>query len=176
MADADPALLTTDRLVIRRLRPSDAASVAGYKNDPDIARHQEWPLPYPVDRVMADIVTDAARPWPCPGEGMNIAIEHDGDLIGDLYVAWDADGDTATIGYTLASAHHGRGYATEAVGALVDCLFADGITTVRASVDPANDASIGVLRRVGFRLESTGRIEVRGEWVDDATYALTPPE
>jgi RimJ/RimL family protein N-acetyltransferase len=174
VADAEPVLLTTDRLVIRRLRPTDAATVAGYKNDPDIARHQEWPLPYPVETVMVDIAADAAQPWPCPGEGMNVAIEHAGDVVGDLYVAWDVDGGTATIGYTLASAHHGNGYATEAVAALVDLLFADGITKVRASVDPANAASIGVLRRVGFRLESTGRVVVRGEWVDDATYTLTP--
>lgn len=174
MDDVEPAILTTDRLTIRRLRATDATAVADYKNDPDIARHQGWPLPYPIETVMADITADAARPWPCPGDGMNIAIEHAGEVIGDLYVAWDEAGTVVTVGYTLAPRHHGNGYATEAVAALVDDLFATGVTCVTASVDPANAASIGVLARVGFRLESTGRVEVRGEWVGDATYVLRP--
>lgn len=174
MARVDDVMFASERLVIRRLRLTDSQTVHAYKNDPDVARFQGWELPYPLEMVRADIDGDANRPWPCPGEGMNIAIEHAGEVVGDLYVAWDGTGRAATIGYTVASVHQGNGFATEAVSALVDHLFAGGIERVNASVDPANLRSIAVLDRVGFRPESIGRIEVRGEWVDDATYALTP--
>jgi len=173
VAEPEGRLLTTDRLVIRRLRTTDAGTVTDYRNDPSVARYQGWVLPYPIEKVVADITADAARPWPCPDDGMNVAIERDGDVIGDLYVAWDHDGTTATVGYTLAPSHHGNGYATEAVAALVDHLFTHGVSRVSASVDPANTASVRVLHRVGFRLDSTGRTLVRGEWADDATYVLT---
>ncbi len=89
-------------------------------------------------------------------------------------MAGDGTGRAATIGYTVASVHQGNGFATEAVSALADHLFAGGVERVHASVDPANLRSIAVLDRVGFRPDSIGRIEVRGEWVDDATYVLTP--
>lgn len=55
------------------------------------------------------------------------------------------------IGYAIAPEHQRRGYATEAVEALVAVAFADvRVRTVRAHTYPHLEPSIGVLRKIGF--------------------------
>jgi ribosomal-protein-alanine N-acetyltransferase len=57
----------------------------------------------------------------------------------------------AEIGYSVVSAHRGRGIASEAVGALVDEGFRRArLREIRAFCLPENQASRAVLRRVGF--------------------------
>src|SRR5690606_441131 len=49
--------LTTARLRLRVMRPADAAHLAAYRNDPEIARYQDWDLPYSItdaERMLAD--------------------------------------------------------------------------------------------------------------------------
>lgn len=62
----------------------------------------------------------------------------------------DAHG-SVEIGYTVVAEHRGRGYATEAVQALVACAFERGATRVLAHTRPDNGPSIAVLTRCGFR-------------------------
>lgn len=165
-------ILTTERLVLRRLRVEEAEEVAEYKNDPDVARYQDWDLPYPVEEIAAKIAAYEQRPWPCPAAGLNVAIEHGGELIGDFGVGWDDDGTEAEIGYTLRREQHCSGFATEAVAAVVTRLFSEGVERITCSVDPDNTASIRVLEKVGFRYEASSRIQIRGEDVDDDLYAI----
>ena len=165
-------ILRTERLVLRRLRPDEAGVVADYKNDPEVARYQDWDLPYPVEEIAAKIAAYAQRPWPCPGSGLNVAIEHDGVLIGDFGVGWDDEGTEAEIGYTLRAEHHGKGFATELVGSVADRLFSEGVKRIMTFLDPENLASIRVLEKVGFRREGTSRVEIRGEWVDDELHVI----
>lgn len=150
MLDDDKAILKTSRLVLRRLRPDEADALAIYKNDPQVALYQDWELPYPVEEIAAKIAAYADRPWPCPGSGLNVAIEHDGELIGDFGVGWDDCGTEAEIGYTFRIEYQGRGFATEAVGAVVDLLFADGVRRITSTSDPANLPSLPRAREGGF--------------------------
>lgn len=172
LGDSDE-ILRTDRLILRRLRVDEAAAVAEYKNDPEVARFQDWSLPYPVDVAAERIAADQVCPWPSPGSGLNVAIEHQGRLIGDFGVGWDDTGTEAWIGYTLHPEHHGNGFATEAAAAVVDLLLSQGVTRVTASLDPLNVASVRVLEKVGFRHEGSARIQIRGEWVDDDFFVVT---
>jgi len=64
------------------------------------------------------------------------------------------------IGYLLVRREWGKGYAGEAVSALLDQLFDGGARRVFADTDPDNDASIRLLQRLGFRREGV----LRGEW------------
>ncbi len=85
----------------------------------------------------------------------------------------------AIIGYSMSPAHQGRGYATEAAGALVDRLFDRlHVHRVAATLDPANVSSARVLERLGFRYEGRGvkAAYVRGEWADDDRYAILADE
>ena len=166
-------ILTTERLVLRRLRVDEAEVVGEYKNDPEVARFQDWDLPYPVEDIAANIAAYEHRPWPCPGAGLNVAIEYEGELIGDFGVGWDDAGEEAEIGYTLRLEHQGKGFATEAAAAVVDRLFSEGVERVTSSLDPENVPSVRVLEKVGFRHEASSRVQVRGEWVDDDLYLIS---
>ncbi|MGD1035429.1 MAG: GNAT family N-acetyltransferase [Candidatus Dormibacteria bacterium] len=61
----------------------------------------------------------------------------------------------AEVGYTVFPAHRRQGLATEAVAGLVAWAWEQGERTVVAAVPPANAASLGVVRKVGF--VQTGR-------------------
>jgi ribosomal-protein-alanine N-acetyltransferase len=59
---------------------------------------------------------------------------------------------TVEIGYSVIPAFHRRGYASEAVAALVEWAFADTrVDRVIAETLPELAGSIGVLRKTGFR-------------------------
>jgi [ribosomal protein S5]-alanine N-acetyltransferase len=62
----------------------------------------------------------------------------------------DADG-VVEVAYGVDPAHRGRGYATEAAGALAAFAFASGrVRRVRAHTKPGNGASARVLEKCGF--------------------------
>ncbi|HEX4983982.1 MAG TPA: GNAT family N-acetyltransferase [Ilumatobacteraceae bacterium] len=165
---------------MRAMRPSDVTTFATYRNLPDVARYQDWELPYTRDLAHQLIDEMDGLSGPRPGEWVQLAIDDiDGSLVGDLAVFVDADVRMAMIGYTVDPAHQGLGYATEAAGALVDRLFDRlHVHRVAATLDPANVSSARVLERLGFRYEGRGvkAAYVRGEWADDDRYAILADE
>jgi RimJ/RimL family protein N-acetyltransferase len=168
--------LETERLTIRPLARTDIARFTAYRNDPDVARYQDWDLPYTRDAAHALI--DALEPdgRPRNGEWVQLAItDSDDRLVGDLAVWLDAHGQLAMIGYTLSPDAQGKGHATEAVAELVRWLLTQRkVHRVTATIDPANVASARVLERCGFRYIGTARSAalVRGRWEDDARFEL----
>ena len=58
--------------------------------------------------------------------------------------------DAVEIGYTIFDRFRRSGYATEAVRALIAWAREQGITTIIASIAPDNDASLSIVRRLGF--------------------------
>jgi len=170
--------IRTDRLVLRDLTDADAGDLVEYRNDEHTASLQDWPLPYTGDHAKAVIGGAAEANWPVPGDWYQIAIEYEGRMAGDLGVGRSADGLQAEIGYTLAPWARGRGLATEAVTAIVELLFDEGVHRVCAGVDPENVASAKVLQRLGFRHEGRfiSAAYIRDRWYDDDRYGLLADE
>jgi RimJ/RimL family protein N-acetyltransferase len=172
----DPFLpITTPRLRLRTFAPADAPAFAAYRSDTDVARYQSWRAPYALADAERFVAEMAACTDLVLGDWVQIAVERDGALAGDVAVGMDADGRVATIGYTLAPASQGRGLAHEAVGAVVDALFARrGVHRVEASIDARNVASARLLESSGFELESCSPAAVwdDGEWIDDVRYGI----
>jgi [ribosomal protein S5]-alanine N-acetyltransferase len=74
-------------------------------------------------------------------------------IIGGIGLDGDpgADTDEAALGYWLGQPYWGRGYAREAVAALLDYGFRTlGLNSIRAYTDPANTASQKVLLSCGL--------------------------
>ena len=75
----------------------------------------------------------------------------DGTHVGDLCFKGLSEDGSAEIGYGIAEAFQGCGYATEAVTALADwALRQPGVTCVTAETEPDNLASQRVLQKSGF--------------------------
>lgn len=143
MADA---VLRTERLVLRPLTPTtaqllldgsdvDGSAAGGGFPGPDDLRVLEATTVLHEDEVHGTYV-----------------IELGGEPVGTLGVSGhlSPDGDQE-LGYTLVPAARGHGYGTEAVGALCAVLErAPGVRRLTAEVRPGNEASLRLLRRLGF--------------------------
>lgn len=168
--------LNTDRLRLRIMRSTDAAALADYRNDPQVAQHQLWDLPYTIDEARALLADQDDLSDLRLGGWTQIAVERDGRVLGDVCAHLDDTGAVAELGYTFAREHQGHRYAREAAGALLEALFArPQVVRVTAELDPPNIASQRVLEAIGLRVESLTRRSFlwRGEWTDNLAYALT---
>jgi RimJ/RimL family protein N-acetyltransferase len=179
-APDDDVPLRTERLVLRRFRPDDAEMLRDYRSDPAVARYQSWSAPVdPADaaRLAGEFAAGDARH---PGWFQYaIALGCDEHLIGDLGVRLHDNLRQAELGFTLAPAQQGHGYATEAVAAVVDHLFTRRrLHRISAECDARNLASAALLRRVGFRHEGLRREHtwIKGEWTDDLLFGLLSRE
>ena len=147
--------LLTERLLLRRSHAGDADMISAYRSDPDVRRQQGWDRTDP-DGVRAEIEEMAAREPGAPGGWVQFSVEEraSGKLVGDVGLSpADDEPGVIKVGYTIDPAYQGRGYATEAVGALIaysfETLEAD---VVRAYADAENTPSIRVMEKSGMRL------------------------
>ena len=173
--------IITSRLVLRKLDPSDCAAVFQYRTHPDVSRFQGWGT-LTIEDIQEFIEAQGKIDPDTPGTWFQLAItlRETGLLIGDCGLHFPADEThQAEIGITLAPAYQGKGYAAEALTAVLDYLFiALGKHRVYGSVDPRNRSSIALLERVGMRKEGHFRESLwfKGEWVDDVIYAILDRE
>ena len=153
--DTGPEPIETERLLLRRSRPEDAATISAYRSDPNVNRQQGWDRT-DLEGVLADIVEMSGRSPGEPGGWVQFTVEErkDGRIVGDVGLSV-ADGEPGVIkvGYTIDPAFQGLGYATEAIGALVEYAFETlGADLVRAHASAENAPSIRVAEKVGMRL------------------------
>jgi RimJ/RimL family protein N-acetyltransferase len=153
--DADFQPIETERLVLRRSVPDDAGAIATYRSDPEVGRYQGWERT-DAEGIRADIEQMAARAPGDPGWVQLSVWERDtGRLVGDvgLSPAGELEPGIVKIGYTIDPAYQGRGYATEAVRALIDYAFeALDADIVRAYASAENTPSIRVAEKSGLEL------------------------
>ncbi len=153
--DRDFEPLVTERLVLRRSRPDDAQRISAYRSDSEVNRYQGWKRTDPK-AVRKEIEDMAMRAPGQAGGWVQLSVEEraTGLLVGDVGLNI-AEGEPGVIkvGYTIAPELQGRGYATEAVRALVRYAFDTlGADVVRAYADAENVASTRVAEKVGMRL------------------------
>ena len=82
------------------------------------------------------------------------------------------------LGYWAAARHARRGHLREGVAVLVRHVFHRRrfrLHRVEANIQPANEASIALVRSLGFRLEglSPRYLRIDGQWRDHERWALT---
>ena len=153
-SDAGFEPLHTSRLHLRRSGPEDAEAISTYRSLPEVRRHQGWDRTDPA-YLSVEFAEMASRAPGDPGWVQLSVEEREGDrLVGDVGMS-PAEGEPGVmkVGYTIDPAVQGRGYATEAVRALVDYAFdVLGADVVRAYADADNVASIRVAEKVGMSL------------------------
>lgn len=167
-------ILTTPRLTIRPLTAQDLPALVAYRNDPDVARYQGWPLPSTLEQEQQLISSSNLG---TAGWVQRALVTHAGELIGD--VGLNTHHQQAELGITLARHAWGHGYAHETLTALLNHVFHDlSLHRVHAGIDPRNESVGRLLTRLGFRLEGTHVQSYwhRGQWTDEAVYALLREE
>jgi len=173
--------IDTARLRLDRMEPGDAPVLFAYRGDDAVARYQGW-KPASLAEAEAFIAGQADLAFPTKDAWCQLAIRDraTGELVGDLGVHFPAStSDAIEFGVSLRPDRQGRGYAREAMAAMLEMAFGEwGYRRSVGSVDPRNVASIALLRSLGFRQEAH-HVEsyfFRGEWVDDVIYAMLARE
>lgn len=174
--------LETERLVIDPLVASDVPAFVAYRSDPEVARFQSWHADFSAEDGAA-LVASQPVGFPTPGEWVQLALRAptaDGSgsrvLVGDIAIGADASQPaTFELGVTIAPAHQGAGYASEALRAAIDLLFAEHEAhRVVLQGDARNESVLRLLRRLGLRHEGT-ILEgdwFKGEWTTLERFAL----
>ena len=186
--------LRTERLRLRRFTPADADVTWRYRRLPEVT---EWISTAPQTpeafrasateswRMSITLVIELAESGGQPsGDGAESATP---PVIGDLMlriedgwaqaeVAPRARGVQAEIGWVLDPAYGGRGYATEAVRAVIGLCFGPlGLRRVHAGCFADNEPSWRLMERIGMRREEHSRataLHRSGRWLDGMNYAI----
>lgn len=145
--------IKTSRLVIRPLEKRDAFPLYQYRHLDIVKKYQSWD-DYTLEQSHQLVYRNQHFPYSgYLGQG-NFAVEYQEELIGDLYVASHLDRkDCVTIGYTFDPRFWHRGFAREAVQAMVSYLFKYyDKEAIYAFVMEGNVASMRLLLDLGFKL------------------------
>jgi RimJ/RimL family protein N-acetyltransferase len=171
----------TPRLRVRPFAPADVQAFVAYRSDPEVARYQSW-SDYTSDLGTSLIeAMQGAQPG-VPGEWYQFALEDpsSGALLGDLALKVDEhETRVAEVGFTLAPEHQGKGYAAEALGALLGFAFETfGLHRMIAVTDALNAPAATLLERVGMRREGHFHENVffKGAWGSEFLFAILQRE
>ena len=136
--------MRTQRLRLRALDYRDARRIAVLAGDWDIAR-MTGRIPHPYsDELAEQWISDLAD-----GECVR-GIVHQNVLVG--LCGYMPENGAAEIGYWIGKPWWGRGFATEAAGALIDyCFHEVGFERVTCGHFVDNPASARVISKLGFR-------------------------
>ncbi|MDU0353425.1 GNAT family protein [Paraglaciecola aquimarina] len=155
-------ILSTDSLILDQLIHSDASHVFKIFSDSQVVEH------YDVDKFKTEL--DAIRLIKHfdvlfeSNSGIRWAIRDKNtmQLIGSCgFVNWNPFDHTAVISYELATEYWGRGYASQAVTAMINHVFAESfqfyVHRIEAYISPSNLASEKLIKKHKFEFEGTLR-------------------
>ena len=145
--------ILTARLRLRRPVADDAEPIfRTYSSDPDVTRYVGWPRHTSLDETRGFLMFSDTH-WDRWHTGPYILQLRDTDaLIGSTGLVVET-ADTASTGYVLARSAWGRGYATEALLAMVDLARRRRLRRLYAICHHEHRASAHVLEKGGFTLE-----------------------
>lgn len=145
-----PPQVDTARLTLVQPQSSDAAEIfERCASDPDVTRFLGWPRHLSLAETQAFLDFSAAEWERWPAGPYLIRSRDDGRLLGGTGLGFETQEQAAT-GYVLASDVWGRGYATEALAAIVDVARGVGLVRLYALCHPEHQASRRVLEKCGF--------------------------
>ena len=149
-------VLETERLVLRAPRLEDVKAVALQANDRRIAENTAR-IPHPYRAADAEDFIATAN----LGNEAVFVISLRGALIGACGFV-QVDRHPPEIGYWLGVKHWGKGYATEAVRAIIDHVFTDlDCEAIQSAARVTNPASRRVLEKCGFQWTGAGLLRIR---------------
>lgn len=147
--------LTTERLILRPMRQTDAEDMNRYARREDVTEFLLW-SPHPSLAYTRDYLRYIESRYVL-GDFYDWAVveRESGRMIGTCgFTTIDAANNSAEIGYVLNPEYHGLGYGTEAAERVVrfgfETLF---LHRIEAKFMKGNDASRHVMEKIGMRFE-----------------------
>lgn len=174
-----PTLVGT-RCTLRPLRVSDAASLQRHADDPAVAYNLFDGFPQPYTLAQAEAWCGEMHRDPAFAHVLGVTVEKD-EIAGCISVTpqgglWAC---SAVVGYWLGRAYWRRGVMSEALALISTWAWSalPQVSRLWMPIFARNEASQGVARRAGYRLEGTQALAIRkgGCAIDAVSYGLTRP-
>lgn len=161
-------ILTTRRLVLEDLRPEDADALFLHFSDPEVVKYYD--LDAFTDMGQADSLINLFSRRFAENLGIRWAIRlrENREFVGTCgFNSWNTRMRSAVIGYDISRNYWGRGYATEALKAIISHGFSghlpcNALNRIQGDTIPGNNASEAVLLKLGFKEE--GLLRESGFW------------
>jgi len=176
-----PPVLTTERLILRPMRESDAENMFEYASDTEVTKYLLWDA-HPTLKYTKDYLKFIQTKYK-EGDFFDWAViikdergKEDG-LIGTVgFASIDFANNWGEVGYVINPSYQRCGYATEAVKRVLRFAFVElEFNRVQARYIIGNDISRRVMEKSGMRFEGVqrGSLLLRGEYRDVGMCALT---
>lgn len=145
--------LETERLLLRRWTPADLEPFAELNADPEVMRHFRGPMPRAesdafAERISQNLEKDDYGLWALEVRETGVFIGFAGLALQTFEAPFNP---SVEVGWRLARAAWGHGYATEAGRAAVDHGFEVlGLDEIVSITTAGNRRSQAVMRRLGM--------------------------
>ena len=154
----------------------DAKDIFRYASDPEVARYVLWEPHRSVSETASFVRDLRVRIRAGYPSSWVVTLRETGLVIGTIGFVWySTDNNAAELGYSFSREYWNHGYATQALRAVIDCLFSSlPLNRLEAQHDVRNPASGRVMQKCGLTQEGIlrGRIMNKGEYIDTALYSV----
>lgn len=165
--------MDTGRVTLHPVRAEDGAELIA-ANLASIALHEPWVYPCREQATFLGYLKS------CDGErkiGFIVRERASRRIVGVVNVSEITRGalQSAYLGYYGMAGFAGRGLMREGLALVLDQVFGPlGLHRVEANIQPGNEPSLALARRLGFRREgfSPRYLKIGGEWRDHERWAM----
>lgn len=173
-------VLSSERLILRRITAADADEMFLYRSDKELMRY----IPHRLAKAKNDIIAslEMIDKGINAEESINWAVTLKGDntIIGTVgFVKFFKNHYRAEVGYMLHNPYHRKGITTEATRCVIDYGFeVMKLHTIEAIVNHENTPSKKVLENLGFTNDAYFRdyLYIGDKFVDANVYSLVAKE
>ena len=171
------SVITTERLKIRRVDAGDWKAIRDIWADEARSFYARYDKPNKTDDESVFRRIEKWASYKNSFEHMFFAVCLNDTVIG--YVAFNERGGGYEIGYCFLSDYHGKGYAKESIGKLIDRIAESGVKRFVARTALNNTPSVRLLLALGFKREGTEKVSFYKDrngddiYFDGGIFALT---
>ena len=138
------------------------------------ALHRGWASPPTTPAQFARLLTRSRQP---DFAAFLIRRRSDDVVVGAIEISQIVLGlfRSAYLGYQIGAPYARKGYMAEALGLALTYGFGPiGLHRLEANIRPENEASIGLVRQLGFTREGYSRryLKIAGRWRDHERWAI----
>jgi ribosomal-protein-alanine N-acetyltransferase len=173
-------VLDTERLILRRIVPADAAALFKLRTDERVLKYllREGPKSMGEIYKFIELVDENLSQHNAICWGMELK-EQPGPLFGNIVLQNIRKGHyRAEVGYSMLPDYFGKGLMNEALQKVLEYGFQTmKLHSVEAILDPGNDESRKLLERNGFVKEGHFKEDYyyKGKFYDSFLYSLINP-
>lgn len=173
----DPPLLSTERLLLRKISTSDAGDMFSYSRLAEVTKYLLWD-PHPSEAYTQSYIAYLQERYAL-GDfyDFGVVLRETGKMIGTVgFTSFDLPNSSAEVGYVISPTYQGKGFATEALKKVISFGFdVLGLSRISAVCMKENTASLRVMEKCGLKREGLLRSAVfaKGEMKDVYLSAIT---